>query len=206
MKDKELLQQIVTTLESEPDDQTSKRILELMDEYSSLNKRRASIITELHNIVDRELQRNSTDSDEKPMVDRSEDTARVDFSFKTYAIMRENGIRTVGDILDYPKDNWERVTFFEPAATREIIGVMHSIGYTHFEFDRVHESDNIRCLGFSKTLCGVFNKAGIFTISDVLNCPRDEWSQIFGLRPSRRRLLQDQMRKYGYKHFSVEKY
>lgn len=67
------------------------------------------------------------------LIDVNTDIRSLNLSARTYnCLKRFTRINTVGDILDYPKEDWPKVKNLGRKATLEIQDRMHAIGYPDF--------------------------------------------------------------------------
>ncbi len=150
-------------------------------------------------------------------VDAETDILYLGFGDMTYSILKGNRINTVGDILNYPKEDWPRAKALNHHRAMVIQDKMHKAGYPDFTIEGFvppvkplsneeasADPANAINLGFDPKACSCMRVYAVNTIEDILKCPEITWVKI-GLDLGCKGMdgIQARMRELGYSDFTI---
>ena len=128
----------------------------------------------------------------------------LDLSNRTYNRLKESGFNTVGDILNYPFEDFYRVQHLPVRILKETVDKMHEIGYPEFgTADFKNKETSIEYLDLHSYYDYEHLKEdGFNTIGDLLSCPFEYFYELEYSVATIRNLIRE-MHKIGYSEFGT---
>ena len=180
-------------------EKVTKKIGTLQEQIEELQTKRVSLARQLLAIV------SNTPNNTYSVLELIEN---LDLSNRTYNRLKESGFNTVGDILNYPFEDFYRVQHLPVRILKETVDKMREIGYPEFgTADFKNKETSIAYLYLAKATYDRLVRKGLNTIGDLLSCPFEDIYQIIGQRDANatysRRNLVRKMHEIGYPEFGT---
>ena len=178
-------------------EKVTKKIGTLQEQIEELQTKRVSLARQLLAIV------SNTPNNTYSVLELIEN---LDLSNRTYNRLKESGFNTVGDILNYPFEDFYRVQHLPVRILKETVDKMREIGYPEFgTADFKNKETSIAYLYLTIANYNNLVKEGLNTIGDILSCPFEDIYQIIdgtNAAYSRREFVR-KMREIGYPEFGT---
>ena len=176
-------------------EKVTKKIGTLQEQIEELQTKRVSLARQLLAIV------SNTPNNTYSVLELIEN---LDLSNRTYNRLKESGFNTVGDILNYPFEDFYRVQHLPIRILKEIVDKMHEIGYPEFgTADFKNKETSIEYLDLHSYYDYEHLKEdGFNTIGDLLSCPFEYFYELEYSVATIRNLIRE-MHKIGYSEFGT---
>ena len=178
-------------------EKVTKKIGTLQEQIEELQTKRVSLARQLLAIV------SNTPNNTYSVLELIEN---LDLSNRTYNRLKESGFNTVGDILNYPFEDFYRVQHLPVRILKETVDKMREIGYPEFgTADFKNKETSIEYLDLHSYYDYEHLKEdGFNTIGDLLSCPFEYFYELEYSVATIRNLIR-KMHKIGYSEFGTEK-
>ena len=175
-------------------EKVTKKIGTLQEQIEELQTKRVSLARQLLAIV------SNTPNNTYSVLKLIEN---LDLSNRTYNRLKESGFNTVGDILNYPFEDFYRVQHLPVRILKETVDKMREIGYPEFgTADFKNKETSIEYIGLDQYDYKYLKRSGINTIGDLLSCP---FENLFDNKFDRiyREEIIKKMHEIGYPEFGI---
>ena len=176
-------------------EKVTKKIGTLQEQIEELQTKRVSLARQLLAIV------SNTPNNTYSVLELIEN---LDLSNRTYNRLKESGFNTVGDILNYPFEDFYRVQHLPVRILKETVDKMREIGYPEFgTADFKNKETSIAYLDLHSYYDYEHLKEdGFNTIGDLLSCPFEYFYELEYSVATIRNLIRE-MHKIGYSEFGT---
>ena len=176
-------------------EKVTKKIGTLQEQIEELQTKRVSLARQLLAIV------SNTPNNTYSVLELIEN---LDLSNRTYNRLKESGFNTVGDILNYPFEDFYRVQHLPVRILKETVDKMREIGYPEFgTADFKNKETSIAYLDLHSYYDYEHLKEdGFNTIGDLLSCPFEYFYELEYSVATIRNLIRE-MHKIGYPEFGT---